>query len=179
MAQLYISGNLAADPEFYPARSGKKARARFTIMENIPSRVEDGEDIKNSYSVTAFDDFAENIAESCTRGMRVGFLCSIEQYVEEGLEKDGKETSRRITSWVARDGGPSLRWASAEVTKNPKDDKQGSRRATRHDDEDDEEAPKAPSRRRSAAKDADAEEAPKASSRRRPAPKDEDDDDGW
>lgn len=114
-----ISGNLTADPEIRSAPSGA-AVASFTVAHNRSWTDNKGErQEKTSFiDVTAWERLAENAVESLTKGTRVIVEGRLEQETWE--DQDGNKRSKvRI---VADELAPSLKWATASVTKNDRDD---------------------------------------------------------
>jgi single-strand DNA-binding protein len=113
---ITIVGNLTADPELRFTPSGA-AVANFTVastprtFDRQSNEWKDGETLFMRCSI--WRDAAENIAESLHRGTRVivtGRLKSRSYETKEG-EK------RTVTELDVDEVGPSLRYASAKVTK--------------------------------------------------------------
>ena len=113
---ITIIGNLTADPELRFAPSGA-AVANFTVastprmFDRQSNEWKDGETLFMRCSV--WRDAAENVAESLNRGMRVivsGRLKSRSYETKEG-EK------RTVVELEVDEIGPSLRYATAKVTK--------------------------------------------------------------
>lgn len=113
---LTVIGNLTADPELRFTPSGA-AVANFTVastprqFDRQSNEWRDGETLFMRCSV--WRDAAENVAESLTRGARVivsGRLKSRSYETKEG-EK------RTVMELEVDEVGPSLRYASAKVTK--------------------------------------------------------------
>ena len=113
---ITIVGNLTADPELRFTPSGA-AVANFTVastprtFDRQSNEWKDGETLFMRCSI--WRDAAENIAESLHRGTRViatGRLKSRSYDTKEG-EK------RTVIEIEADDLGPSLKWATASVTK--------------------------------------------------------------
>lgn len=113
---ITVVGNLVADAElrFTP---GGDAVANFTIastprtFDKKTNDWKDGETLFLRSSV--WREAAENVAESLTKGMRVvaqGFLKSRSYETKEG-EK------RTVTEFEVQEIGPSLKYASAKVTR--------------------------------------------------------------
>ena len=119
-----IVGNLTADPELRFTPSGA-AVANFTVastprtFDRQANEWKDGETLFMRCSV--WRDAAENVAESLHRGTRVvvqGRLKSRSYETKEG-EK------RSVTELDVDEVGPSLRYASAKVTKAERSNGQG------------------------------------------------------
>src|SRR5690349_13713758 len=113
---ITIIGNLTADPELRFTPSGA-AVANFTVastprqFDRQSNEWKDGETLFMRCSV--WRDAAENVAESCQRGMRVivsGRLKSRSYETKEG-EK------RTVVEMDVDEIGPSLRSATAKVNK--------------------------------------------------------------
>src|SRR6476659_4248723 len=113
---ITIIGNLTADPELRFTTSGA-AVANFTVastprqFDRQSNEWKDGETLFMRCSV--WRDAAENVAESCQRGMRVivsGRLKSRSYETKEG-EK------RTVVEMDVDEIGPSLRSATAKVNK--------------------------------------------------------------
>ena len=113
---ITIIGNLTADPELRFTPSGA-AVANFTVastprqFDRQSNEWKDGETLFMRCSV--WRDAAENVAESCQRGMRVivsGRLKSRSYETKEG-EK------RSVVEMDVDEIGPSLKSATAKVTK--------------------------------------------------------------
>jgi len=111
-----VVGNLTADPELMFAPSGA-ALARFTVA-STPRRFDkttgeytDGDTL--FMRCTAWRELAEHVAESLNRGHRVVVTGRLRQSSWETPEGD----KRSSIDLDADDIGPSLRWATAKVTK--------------------------------------------------------------
>jgi single-strand DNA-binding protein len=106
-----IVGNVTRDPElrFTP---GGMAVASFGVAWN--RRKQDGEDEVSFFDVTCFRDLAENVAETAHKGTRVIIYGMLQQRSWETPDGDKRSKVEVIADEVA----PSLKWASAVVTKN-------------------------------------------------------------
>jgi single-strand DNA-binding protein len=106
-----VVGNVTRDPElrFTP---GGMAVASFGVAWN--RRKQDGEEEVSFFDVTCFRDLAENVAESVTKGTRVIIYGTLQQRSWETQDGDKRSKVEILADEVA----PSLRWASATVTKN-------------------------------------------------------------
>jgi single-strand DNA-binding protein len=111
---VIIVGNVTRDPELRFTPSGA-AVANFGLAWNRKGR--DGEDVTSFFDVTAWNQMAENIGESVTKGMRVVVYGRLDQRSWE--TQDGDKRSK--VEIVADEVAPSLRWATAEVHRNPRD----------------------------------------------------------
>ena len=107
-----IVGNLTRDPElrFTP---GGAAVANFGVAWNQKGR--DGQEDKVSYfDVTCWRQLAENVSDTLTKGSRVVVYGRLDQRSWEN--QDGDRRSK--VEIVADDVAPSLKWATAELTRN-------------------------------------------------------------
>lgn len=122
---VVLSGNVTRDPELRFLNNGT-AVVSFGLASNRRWQDNNGEwqEEAHFFDVTAWRDLAENVAETIQKGDRVivGGRLQFRQW-------DDKETGegRSKVDVVADDIGPSLRWATATITKNErKDDKRES-----------------------------------------------------
>ena len=114
--QITITGNLTRDPELRYTPTGQ-AVASFSVastpryMDKATNEWKDGDTL--FLNVSAWRQMAENCAESLTRGMRVVVTGRLKQRSYE--TKEGEK--RTVYEVEADDIGPSLKNASAKVTK--------------------------------------------------------------
>ncbi len=106
-----VVGNITRDPELRFAQSGM-AIAQFGVAWN--RRRQDQEDEVSFFDVTCFRQLAENVAESLKKGARVVVYGTLQQ---SSWETDHGDRRSKVEI-LADDVAPSLRWATAEVTKN-------------------------------------------------------------
>lgn len=117
MTTITIVGNLTADPELRFIPSGA-AVANFTIAstprvyDKAAGEYKDGEALFLRCSL--WRDAAENVAESLSRGMRVIATGKLKSRSYDG--KDGEK--RTVMEMDVDEIGPSLRYATAVVTKS-------------------------------------------------------------
>ena len=117
-AQVTIVGNLGKDPAEAIRFTGTgKAVANISIgVTSLQGK--DKESLTTWYECTLWEQMAVNAADSLNKGDRVivtGELSSRE-YTPEGGEK------RVISTINVREIGPSMRWATVSVTRNPRDE---------------------------------------------------------
>lgn len=112
---ITVIGNLTADPEMRFTTNGA-AVANFTIastpktFDRQANEFKDGDPLFLRSSV--WREQAENVAETLTKGMRViaqGYL------KQRSYDKDGEK--RTVYELEVQEVGPSLRFASAKVTR--------------------------------------------------------------
>lgn len=110
-----IVGNVTRDPELRFTPSGA-AVATFGLAWNRRSQNARGEmeEQVSFFDVTCWRQLAENIAESITKGTRVVVYGRLDQRSWE--TQDGERRSK--VEIIADDVAPSLRWATAEITRN-------------------------------------------------------------
>ena len=106
-----VVGNVTRDPELRFAQSGM-AIAQFGLAWN--RRRQDQEDEVSFFDVTCFRQLAENVAESLKKGARVVVYGTLQQRSWENDQGD----RRSKVEILADDVAPSLKWATAAVTKN-------------------------------------------------------------
>ncbi|MDA8289192.1 MAG: single-stranded DNA-binding protein [Actinomycetota bacterium] len=111
-----LVGNVTRDPELRFTPNGQ-ATAAFGLAVNRRwqnRQTQEWEEATSFFDVVCWREMAENVSESLTRGSRVIVSGRLEQRSWETPE--GERRSR--VEIVADELGPSLRWATAQVTKN-------------------------------------------------------------
>ena len=119
MSTLTILGNLVRDPELRFTPSGK-AVANMTVAENHRRKTTAGdwEDTEPTYwPVTVWGEHAEHLTESLTAGARVVVIGRTGTHVWTPAEGERAGQEQRRVEVVAEEVAPSLRWATAKVTK--------------------------------------------------------------
>ena len=121
---ITIVGNLTADPEMRFTPSGA-AVASFTVASTPRTFDRQAGEWKNGETLfmpcQAWRQMAENIAESLTKGTRVivqGRLVQRSYTTREG-------ENRTVVEMQVDEIGPSLRYAKAQVTRQPRGGGQG------------------------------------------------------
>lgn len=111
-----LVGNLVEDPELRFTPSGvAMAKIRFAVNRRY-QRDGEWQEETSFFGGTVWRDMAENAAESLTKGSRIIVTGSLEQRSWENQEGEKRSTIEiRID-----DLGPSLRWATASVTRTPR-----------------------------------------------------------
>lgn len=121
---ITVVGNLVADPELRFIPSGA-AVANFRIastprtFNRETNQWEDGEAL--FLTCNCWRQMAENVAESLTKGMRVMVTGKLRQRSYQ--TKEGE--NRTVFEVEVDEVGPSLRYASASVSRNPREGGQG------------------------------------------------------
>ncbi len=109
---VIIVGNMTRDPELRFTPSGA-AVANFGVAWNQKGR--DGqEDRVCFFDVTCWRQLAENVADSFQKGARVVVYGRLDQ---RSWETDAGDKRSKVEI-VADDVAPSLKWATAEISKN-------------------------------------------------------------
>ena len=115
--QIMVVGNVTADPELRFTQNGA-AVANFTIASTPKKFDKQANEFKDGETLflrcSAWREMAENVAESLSRGTRVvahGNLVARSFQTKEG-------ENRTVMELDVQEVGPSLRYASAVVTKN-------------------------------------------------------------
>ncbi len=106
-----VVGNITRDPELRFTQAGMPI-ATFAVAWN--RRRQDQDDEVSFFDITCFRSLAENVAESLHKGSRVVVYGTLQQRSWE--TPDGNRRSK--VEILADDVAPSLRFASAEITRN-------------------------------------------------------------
>lgn len=108
-----LVGNLTRDPELRYTPSGA-AVAKFGIAVNrYFTKNGEREERTDFFNVNAWRQLAEHVAESLAQGTRVIVTGRIQSRSWE--TEDGQK--RNVIEIEADEVGPSLRWATAQITK--------------------------------------------------------------
>lgn len=111
-----IVGTLTRDPELRFTPSGQGV-ASFGLAVNRRwqnKQTNEWEETASFFDVVAWGTLGENVAESLTKGARVVVTGRLDQ---RSWETDSGDKRSKVEI-VADEIGPSLRWATAEVSKN-------------------------------------------------------------
>src|SRR5580658_3098 len=113
---VILVGNITRDPELRFTNTGQPT-ASFGLAVNRRwqnRQTQEWEEATSFFDVVCWREMAENVSESLTRGSRVVVVGRLEQRSWE--TPDGDRRSK--VEVIADEVGPSLRWASAQITKN-------------------------------------------------------------
>ena len=119
-AQVTIVGNLTRDPELRFTPSGAPVTT-FGVAVNRRWQNRDSQQWEEStsfFNVTCWRDLAQNVSESLEKGSRVLVSGRLDQRSWETQDGD----KRSVVEIVADEVGPSLRWATAEISRNERRD---------------------------------------------------------
>ena len=111
-----LVGNVTRDPELRFTNTGQ-ANVTFGLAVNRRwqnRQTQEWEEATSFFDVVCWREMAENVSESIVRGSRVMVAGRLEQRSWETQEGD----RRSKVEVVADEIGPSLRWATAQITKN-------------------------------------------------------------
>src|SRR5689334_17726524 len=113
---ITIVGNLTRDPEIrYTANGSAKATFGVAVSRRWQNRqTQEWDEQTSFFNVVCWREMAENVAESLGKGSRVIVTGRLEQ---RSWETENGE-KRSVVEIVADEIGPSLRWATAQTTKN-------------------------------------------------------------
>lgn len=120
---ITIVGNATRDPELRFTASGQ-AVASFGVAVNRRwqnRQTNEWDEATSFFDVTCWAQMAENVAESVQKGTRVVVSGRLDQ---RSWETDNNEKRSKVEI-VADEIAPSLRYATAEVTKNERRDGEG------------------------------------------------------
>ena len=118
-----LVGNVTRDPELRYTPNGQ-AVATFGLAVNRRwqnRQTNDWEEQVSFFDVKCWAQMAENVGESVQRGSRVVVSGRLEQ---RSWETDNGDKRSKVEV-VADEIGPSLRWATAQITKNERRDGSG------------------------------------------------------
>jgi len=112
-----LVGNLVDDPELRFTPNGvAMVRVRFAVNRRYQDRNNEWQEETSFFGGTCWRDMAENVAESLQKGMRIIVTGRLEQRSWE--TQDGEK--RSMIEVRIDDIGPSVRWATASVTRTPR-----------------------------------------------------------
>lgn len=115
---ITVVGNLTRDPELRFTQTGR-ARALLGVAVNrrwMNRQTNDWEEQVSFFNVVCWAELAENVSESLAKGNRVVITGRLEQRSWE--TQDGEQ--RNVVEIIADEIAPSLRWATAEITRIPR-----------------------------------------------------------
>lgn len=117
---ITLVGNLTRDPELRFTPSGQ-ATVSFGLAVNRrwQDNQQQWQEATSFFDIVCWGQLAENVAESLQRGTRVVVAGRLDQRSWETSEGD-KRSKVEVT---AGEIGPSLRWATVEVSKNERKDR--------------------------------------------------------
>ncbi len=112
-----LVGNLVDDPELRFTPSGVAlAKIRFAVNRRWRDRNQEWQEETSFFTGTCWAEMAESVAESLQKGNRVIVSGRLEQRSWETQDGD----KRSVVEVRVDEIGPSLRWATATVTRTPR-----------------------------------------------------------
>lgn len=112
-----LVGNLVEDPELRFTASGvAMARIRLAVSRRYQNRDGEWQEESSFFGGTCWRDVAENVAESLSKGSRIIVTGRLKQRSWETNEGE----KRSVVEIDIQEIGPSLRWATATVTRTPR-----------------------------------------------------------
>ena len=112
---ITVVGNLTRDPELRYTQSGKATVTVGIAVNRSFQQNGEWKEATSFMSVVAWDQLAENVAASLTKGTRVVVTGRLEVREYEARE-GGKRTAVEV---VADEIGPTLRWATVTIERTP------------------------------------------------------------
>ena len=112
-----LVGNVTRDPELR-FTAGGAANASFGLAVNRRwqnRQTQEWEEQVSFFDVVCWREMAENVSESLTKGTRVIVNGRLEQQTWDDKNDGSKRSKIQV---VADEIAPSLRWATAQITRN-------------------------------------------------------------
>jgi single-strand DNA-binding protein len=109
-----LVGNITRDPELRFTPSGQAIATFGMAVNRRYQKNGQWEEQTSFFNVTAWGQLGENASNSLQKGARILVSGRLEQRSWETQEGD----KRSVVEVVADEIGPSLRWATAAITKN-------------------------------------------------------------
>ncbi len=117
---ITIIGNLTRDPEMrYTANGQSNARLGVAVSRRWMNRqTNEWQEQTSFFNVVCWGDLANNVSESLVKGARVVVTGRLEQRSYENAQGEQKQ----VVEIVADEIGPSLRYATAQVSRTERRD---------------------------------------------------------
>ena len=112
-----LVGNVTRDPELRKTNSGSSVCGFGLAVNRKYQQNGEWQEETSFFDVTAWTYLADNVVESVSKGDRIVVFGRLNQQTWESDE--GKRSRVEV---VAEDIAPSLRFATAAITRNPKGD---------------------------------------------------------
>ena len=109
-----LVGNITRDPELRFTPAGQAVATFGMAVNRRYQKNGQWEEQTSFFNVTAWGTLGENASNSLHKGARILLTGRLEQRSWETQEGE----KRSVVEVVADEIGPSLRWATAEITKN-------------------------------------------------------------
>lgn len=109
-----VVGNVTRDPELRYTAGGQAVASFGVAVSRRWKRDDEWQEQTSFFDVSCWREQAENVVESIAKGTRVVVTGRLEQ---RSWQTDSGETRSKVEI-VADEVAPSLRWATAQVTRN-------------------------------------------------------------
>jgi len=116
-ASITISGNLTTDPVIRYTAGGRASLSGGVAVNRRWQTNGEWQEATSFINFKAYGQIAENIAATCTKGMRV--ILTGRPETSEYVDKDG--VNRKAFDVIVDDMGPSLKFATAVVDRITRD----------------------------------------------------------
>ena len=113
---ITIVGNVTREPELrFTANGSSKLSLGLAVNHRYPDRGRPGEWVEDTsfFNVICWADLADNVAASVQKGSRIIVMGRLSQ---RSWETDNNE-KRSVVEVIAEEVGPSLRWATAQISR--------------------------------------------------------------
>jgi single-strand DNA-binding protein len=113
---ITIVGNVTREPELrFTANGRSQLTIGLAVNHRYPDRSRPGEWIEDTsfFNVVCWTDLAENVSASVQKGSRIIVMGRLSQ---RSWETENNE-KRSVVEVIAEEVGPSLRWATAQISR--------------------------------------------------------------
>jgi single-strand DNA-binding protein len=113
---ITIVGNVTREPELrFTANGRSQLTLGLAVNHRYPDRSRPGEWVEETsfFNVVCWADLAENVSSSVQKGSRILVMGRLRQ---RSWETDNNE-KRSVVEVIAEEVGPSLRWATAQISR--------------------------------------------------------------
>ncbi|HEY5013739.1 MAG TPA: single-stranded DNA-binding protein [Acidimicrobiia bacterium] len=113
---ITIVGNVTREPELrFTANGRSQLTLGLAVNHRYPDRGRPGEWVEETsfFNVVCWADLADNVAASVQKGSRILVMGRLRQ---RSWETDNNE-KRSVVEVIAEEVGPSLRWATAQISR--------------------------------------------------------------
>jgi single-strand DNA-binding protein len=113
---ITVVGNVTREPELrFTANGRSQLTLGLAVNHRYPDRSRPGEWVEETsfFNVVCWADLAENVSSSVQKGSRILVMGRLRQ---RSWETDNNE-KRSVVEIIAEEVGPSLRWATAQISR--------------------------------------------------------------
>jgi single-strand DNA-binding protein len=113
---ITIVGNVTREPELrFTANGRSQLTIGLAVNHRYPDRNRPGEWVEDTsfFNVVCWTDLAENVSASVQKGSRIIVMGRLSQ---RSWETENQE-KRSVVEVIAEEVGPSLRWATAQISR--------------------------------------------------------------